>query len=88
VLFVFRSDPVLILPLFAGLSVGALTLLHSRIRFSQSILRCAFWLSLYLVTPSRSSQQLRVFPLHGHAAGQQLSGSTRYDFGFPAIRFL
>jgi hypothetical protein len=34
VLFVFRSDPVLILLSFAGLSVGALTLLHGRIRFS------------------------------------------------------
>jgi hypothetical protein len=60
---VFRSDSVLILPSFAGLSNGALTLLRSRIQFSQSILRCAFWLSLCLVTPSRSGQQLRVFLL-------------------------
>jgi hypothetical protein len=84
----FTSDPVLILPSFAGLSVGALTILHSWIRFSQSILRCAFWSSLCLMTPSQSSQQLHVFPLHSHAAGQQLSGSARYDFGFPAVRFL
>jgi hypothetical protein len=84
----FRSDPLLILPSFAGLSVGALTLLRSRIQFSQLILRCAFWLSLCLVTPSRSGQQLRVFPLHDHIAGQQLSGSARYDFGLPTIHFL
>jgi hypothetical protein len=83
----FRSDRVLILPSSAGLSVGALTLLRSRIRFSQSILRCVFWSSHCLVTPSRSSQQLRVFPLHSHAAGQQLSGFTRCDFGFPAVHF-
>jgi hypothetical protein len=74
---VFRSDPVLIFPLSAGLSVRALTFLRSRVRFSQSILRCAFWSSLCLVTPSQSGQQLHVFPLQGHAAGQQLSGSAR-----------
>jgi hypothetical protein len=85
---VFRSDLVLILPSFAGLLVGALALLRSRIWFSQSILRCAFWSSLCLVTPSRSGQQLRVFPLHGHAVGQQLSGSARCDFGFPTVHFL
>jgi hypothetical protein len=84
---VFRSDPVLILPSFAGLSIGALTLLRSRIQFSQSILRCAFWLSL-----SRDSVPVRpaasCFPPHGHAAGQQLSESACCDFGFPAVRFL
>jgi hypothetical protein len=85
---VFRSDPVLILLSFAGLSVGALTLLRGRIRFSQSILWCAFWSSPCLVTLSRSGQQLRVFPIHDHAASQQLSGSVRCDFGFPAVHFL
>jgi hypothetical protein len=85
---VFRSDLVLILPSFAGPSVGALTRLHSRIQFSQSILRCAFWSSLCLMTTSQSGQQLRVFPLHDHAIGQQLSGSARCDFGFLAVHFL
>jgi hypothetical protein len=85
---VFKSDPVLILPSFTGFSVGALTLLCSRIQFSQSILRCAFWSSLCLVTPSRSGQQLRVLPLHGDATGQQFSGSARFDFGFLAVHFL
>jgi hypothetical protein len=87
-LYVFRSDPVLILPSFAGLSVGALTFLRSRIRFSQSILQCSFWSSLCLMTLSRSGQQLRVFPFHGHTAGQQLSGSARVCWCLGALLLL
>jgi hypothetical protein len=70
---VFRSDPVLILPSSAGLSSDFSS--RQDLVFSVDSAVCVL-----VVTLSRASVPVRpaasCFPLHGHAAGQRISGSA------------